>query len=220
MTCITNIYPTLSKYRIPPCLTRAPSQTRKINLSPPNYDPGQFPAIAAKPFRQTASSFAFAAAFRPYLAIETLAIKTSPSLFDEQTVCSYTWLAVETTVRDIVAKLLEQKKNIKANFEHLGGLKFDEHKNSLSNSIEEVQAKVARPDGTASIPVDQYSIVLRAIGGNNNNLQATIDETLFLIEYKTARKLTASIFRSVLGNGDFDINGFISRPTIPNDGEA
>ena len=156
--------------------------------------------------------------FPPRLAISHDGKRYCKPLSSEQGVRSYTWITVETNVRDIFAELL-QNDNAKANLNLEGGVKFEDHGNSLNDTNQEVQEKAARvrPKERAYIPVDQYSIVERIRSNDDDSDETTLRDILFLIEYKAAHKLTAETLRSVLGNKDFDIEKLINNPKKPND---
>ena len=160
--------------------------------------------------------------FPPSLAIEHVGQQFCVPLSSEQGVRLYTWFAVEANVRDIFARLLKDD-DAKASLNLVGGIKFESHLNSLSDSSEEVREKIARPAERAYIPVDQYSIIERTDGNDDNDddsIETTLREILFLIEYKAAHKLTAETLRRVLGKGDFDIKKLINTPKIKNDKDA
>ena len=163
--------------------------------------------------------------FSPRLIINDEGRKFCFNLSSEQGVRLHTWFAVESNVRASFTEMLKNN-DAKSVFNLEGGVKFEDHLNSLSDPNLEVQEKIAkaipkkRPQDRAYIPVDQWSIVERAAGNNDGSVETTLSDILFIIEYKAAHKLTAETLRRVLGNEDFDIGKLINNPKLPNDEEG
>ena len=105
--------------------------------------------------------------FAPSLTIDNEGRLFCEPLSSEQGVRLYTWFAVETNVREISTKLLEND-DAKASLNLVGGVKFESHLNVLSDSGEEVRQKI-RPAERAFIPVDQYSIIERTDGNDDSD---------------------------------------------------
>ncbi|KAM0805753.1 hypothetical protein BDR22DRAFT_925720 [Usnea florida] len=154
--------------------------------------------------------------FAPSLTIDHVGKQFCVPLSSEYGVRLYTWFAVEANVWEIFAKLLAND-DAKACLNLVGGVKFESHLNVLSDSSEEVPAE------RAFIPVDQYSIIERTDGNDdddNDSPETTLRDIVFLIEYKAAHEVTAETLRRVLGNGDFDIKKLINTPKVENDKAA
>lgn len=160
--------------------------------------------------------------FPPSLAIDHVRKMSCGPLSSEQGVRTYTWIAVESIVGDIIAQLLEID-DAKASFNLEGRVNFESHLgslNELDSEVRETTARKARPKERAYIPVDQYSIVERADYNDDDTIKTTLRDILFLIEYKAAHKLTAETLRRVLGKGDFDIRKLINVAKYPTDDEG
>lgn len=147
------------------------------------------------------------------------------SLSIEQGVRLHSWNFVEANVREIFTQILNNN-DAKAILDIEGGVKFEDHLNSLNDTHEEVHGQIAkrkakeRPKERAFIPVDQFSIVERTSGNDADSNETTLGDISFLIEYKAAHKLTVATLQRVLGNNDFSIKDFINNPRKPDDEEG
>lgn len=157
--------------------------------------------------------------FEPEIGIKVALDKLNTPLSSENAVRIHASIAVETTVRDIMKELL-QDHGTKATLKLKEGFKFEDHKNSLGDSNEEVRGRAARPELRQSIPVDQYSIVERTDGVNGDGLDTKFNEILFLIEYKAAHKLTSATLQRVLNGQHFNIGELINSSRVPADEEG